>query len=330
VLPINLQDLSPTTLIAIAATFVLVVSTWCIGILLWTRHLRARRKKLVARLETGLAEGEEPHVLRLWHEGKEYVAAVAGQKKIGLYKRYARLHGDAGFDSTPLGSLFGVSATALVLSVGAFFLFGRFVPALAVAVAVFFGFFWSMSWRGAKRIQIFERQLVDALELSARALRAGHPLLGSFRLISEEIPAPVGQLFAEICQQQALGIDLQDSLRRIARESNNMDMRLLSASLAINLSCGGNVAQVVEGLAVVIRDRMRLNRRFRVLISQTQISKRILLAMPIIMFGVLNTLNPEYMSLLYDTRPGNIMLASATFMLAMGWWMMNKMAELKV
>ena len=317
-------------MIAAVAAFVLVVSIWCIGVLMWAQHLSRRHKKLIARLETGLAEGEEARVLRLWHEGKEYFAAVAGQKPVGFFKRFERLHLDAGLDSTPTSSLFGVTVAALLFGLGAFFVFGRIFPAVAVGLGVYFAFYWVLSTRAARRVHVFERQLVDALELSSRALRAGHPLLGSFRLIAEEIPAPVGQVFSEICQQQELGTDLQDSLRRVSRESRNIDMRLLAASLSINLACGGNVAQVVEGLAVVIRDRMRLNRRFRVLISQTQISKRILLAMPIIMFGVLNTLNPDYMSLLYDTRVGNIMLLSATMMLCMGWWMMNKMADLKV
>ena len=74
---------------------------------------------------------------------------------------------------------------------------------------------------------------------------------------------------------------------------------------------------------------MKLNRRFRVLIAQTQFSKRILIGLPILMFGVLNTINPEYMAPLYDTRTGNFVLGGAILSLLLGWWAMNKMAELR-
>ena len=107
-------------------------------------------------------------------------------------------------------------------------------------------------------------------------------------------------------------------------------MKLFSASLAINLRSGGNLADVVEGIAKVIRQRMRLIRRFRVLTAQTQMSKRILLAMPIIIFGVLQLIDASYMRKLFVTPVGNVLLGIAVSLLALGWVMMNKMAALEM
>jgi tight adherence protein B len=319
----------PMTLVTALATFVLVLVVWSMGLLLLLLIRQRNRERLLQRIERSTNGSEEERVLRLWHEGKEHLTTVAAFARVSLVQRVRAVHRDSGISSSLRATLLNLLLVAILVGSGIFFVSRQVVPTLFSVLTVVIGYWWYVQWRVLRRVTLFERQLVDALELASRALRAGHPLLGSFQLISEEIPAPVGVVFGEICQQQAMGIDLQDAIRRLANESQNMDMRLLAASLAINLSCGGNVADVVEGLAAVIRDRMRLNRRFRVLIAQTQFSKRILIAMPVIMFVVLNTINREYMATLYDTRDGNIILLVAAGMLTLGWWSMNKMATLK-
>jgi tight adherence protein B len=105
---------------------------------------------------------------------------------------------------------------------------------------------------------------------------------------------------------------------------------LFAAAMAIHLRSGGNLADVMHGLAFVIRERMRLGRRFRTLIAQTQISKRILLGMPVIMFGVLNVIGAEYMAGMYASFLGQIMLVVAATSMLIGWFVMNKMSDLKV
>jgi tight adherence protein B len=82
----------------------------------------------------------------------------------------------------------------------------------------------------------------------------------------------------------------------------------------------------MEGIAFVIRERMRLSRRFRVLSAQTQASKRILLALPVVMFFLMNLINAEYMRVFYDTTAGTILLASAGCSMVLGWLLMNRMS----
>ncbi len=319
----------PMALVTALATFVLVLVVWSMALVLLLMIRQRNRERVLRRIEQTTSGSEEERVLRLWHEGKEHLTTVAASARVSFVTRIRAMHRDAGMSSGLRTTILNLVLVTILVAGGLYFASRQIVPTLFSVLAVAIGFWWYLQWRVLRRVNIFERQLVDALELASRALRAGHPLLGSFQLIAEEIPAPVGTIFAEICQQQAMGIDLQDAIRRLAHESQNMDMRLLAASLAINLNCGGNVADVVEGLATVIRDRMRLNRRFRVLIAQTQFSKRILLAMPMIMFVVLNTINRDYMATLYHTRDGNVILLVAAGMLTLGWWSMNKMATLK-
>src|SRR5204862_1993783 len=103
-------------------------------------------------------------------------------------------------------------------------------------------------------------------------------------------------VLSDICQRHGMGANLEEVLRESGDESASPDMKLFSTSVAIQIRTGGNLADLMERLAYVIRDRMRLHRRVRVLTAQTQMSKRVLLALPFIMFIVLNMLNPKYMT----------------------------------
>lgn len=312
------------------AVFGLVLTLWGMGVLLWFKRRTEREAVIHQRLDPFVAETSGKRTLHLWHGGEEATKTVPGRFKAPpLWDRLEQRRKDAGF-ATPVKLLLG---EALLVVVGVFLsmfvITQRIVPPLVTTASAIVVMLWYASHRISKREILFERQLVDGLELSARALRAGHPLLGAFHLISEEIPAPVGRIFGEICQHQAMGGNLDDALRRAAALTKNADMKLFSASLAINIRTGGNLADVVYGLAHVIRERMRLNRRFRVLIAQTQISKRILLGMPVMMLGILSWMNPDYVSKLFDNTPGFIMLCMATTSLLFGWIVMNRMGSLK-
>lgn len=318
------------SIVAALSAFVLVLALWGIGIVLWRQRRAREESRLRERLDPREPESGKARTLRLWHEGEEATKSVPGRlKSPPLLERLEQARKDAGFAS-PLRTL-AVRALLVLAAVFAstFVLSHRFVPATVTTAVVTAGILIYTSNRIASRQALFERQLVDGLELSARALRAGHPLLGAFHLISEEIPAPVGRIFGEICQHQAMGGSLDDALRRVAALTRNEDMKLFSASLSINLRTGGNLADVVYGLAHVIRERMRLNRRFRVLIAQTQSSKRILLLMPVVMLSILGWVNPEYVAKLGNNAAGIVLSLVAAASWLVGWAVMNRMAALK-
>lgn len=319
-------------LLVAGSTFLVAVCVWMAGILLWARHRGRAERALRERLggPSGSSDGARRNTLRLWHDGRMATTLVAGgERRPSLVERLEHARLEAGF-TTPLSglALLGVSlclASGLVL----FLATRRPAPAVIGTLSVPAVMTWYVHQRLVKRRRTFDRQLIDALELSARALAAGHPLHASFQLISEEIPAPVGTVFSEICQQQALGVPLDESLRRAGRVSQSADLKLFATALSINLRSGGSLADTMRGLAKVIRERIRLGRRFRVLVAQTQVSKRILLAMPIVMFAVLNLISPEYMATLYSTPLGNVLMIAAGGSMLLGWLVMSRMAELE-
>ena len=322
----------PLEFIIVASVFGLVLAAWLTGFFMWYGKRAKRAGDLDERM--GLTDEERKEggarVIRLWHEGKETTTEVPGvSRRPSLKQRLQRLVREAGleeqFRSILLG-LLGVGALGFLLLLLAM---GNVVPGLALCFSLPLGLLTFVKWRIEERRARFDVQLVDALDVAARSLRAGHPILGAFRLIAEEIPPPVSTVFDEICQQQALGISMGDSLRRVSLETSSADLRIFAASVIIQLESGGDLADMMGRIAFVIRERLRLVRKVRTLTTQTQFSKRILIALPIFMFIILNVVNPKYMSMLYDTFLGQILLGLAAVMMLLGTWMMNRMATLE-
>ncbi len=329
-MPIS-ETIDPLMIIKGIAAFGLVMAAWSVVVLLVAQK-RARRESFMRqRLDPGGPQTESVRTLRLWHEGEEAVTLVAESgDKPRMVERMEALRREAGY-TMPLRGLFTVVAVImLVVAVAGFALTQRALPLVVGPIVVGTAFWYIMHAKATKRRQLFNRQFVDSLELCARALRSGHTLLAAFRLMSEEIPAPVGRLFADICQQQSMGIKLEEALRKASNISGSNDMKLFSASLTINMKSGGQVADVMEGIAFVIRERLKLGRRFRTLTAQTQFSKKVLIGLPFILFAVLNAISPEYMSELYASVAGQFMLGASLTSLLVGWFVMNKMADLKV
>ncbi|MEX0746228.1 MAG: type II secretion system F family protein [Phycisphaeraceae bacterium] len=326
----NLQD--PQTLMIVgagAASFGLVLSLWGVWLGWWIQRRRHQIQQLQQRM--GMADDAAPgRLLRLWHEGEEaatFVPNLSGRQ--GLAQQLGRIHFQAGYE-TPLRSLLLGLLGLMALSALLLLVWTGNLLAVAAGVVVVPLLAWVVTKRHiVHRQQVFDQQFVDALDLAARSLRAGHPLSGTFHLLTEEIPAPVGNVFGEICQQEALGVGTEDAVRRAAEQTPSDDMQLFATALAIQIRSGGNLADMMERLAFVIRDRIRLNRRVQVLTSQAQLSKNVLVALPFVLFLLLNIANPDYIATLYETPTGQQLLALAGALVLLGVWTMNRLARLR-
>jgi tight adherence protein B len=328
---INAQQL--LNIMIAASVFGLVLSLWLIWLVVWVFRRGARERHVAQRLglSTQEQQAKNPRVLRLWREGREVTTLVPGAQSRGnrLVAWLQKTANYAGFEA-PLGSIVLGFTTLIAAAFMVTLVVSNNVWIAVAGALVTLQISWiAVQQKISKRSSLFERQLVDSMELAARSLRAGHPLTGAFRLISEEIGAPVGQIFAEVCQHQGLGASLDRAMRTAAANCPSTDFKLFATSIVIQLHSGGNLAELMERLAFVMRERMRLSRRVRVLTAQTQFSKRILLAMPFVIFLMLNMLNPRYMYPLYSTTTGQTILLIAALGLMIGAWLMNKLAVLK-
>jgi tight adherence protein B len=326
-----LSAIAPIDLLLAAAVFGLVLSIWVGIMLLWASRRSARLLRLAQRI--GSEDGKHQkgtRVLHLWREGRDVTTAVPdAMARLSLRERLDIEFRRAGWKMNALSAAAIALSVAVMLFLATLVVFKNPILALGMAVVVIVVARILLARAITKREAQFERQFVDALELAARSLRAGHPLVGAFQLVSEEMQAPVKNVFSDICQRHALGSDLEGAIREVSTQSPSADLKLFATSVAIQIRSGGNLATLMERLAAVIRDRIRLSRRVRVLTAQTQMSKRILLVLPFFVFALFSVLNPTYMEPFYTTTAGRIMLGGGVIGLALGSWMMNRMTQLK-
>jgi tight adherence protein B len=315
-------------LIILIAVGLLVFSIWCFCVFVWLTEYLSRLKKIKKRLGITSSESEDSKILRLWSDSRQQ-ETVKAKKTPSLKEKLNKLAYDAGWH-TPMQTILLGLAGFIVLAFLLTYLISENIflglTTVLVIVVVFMGYTNS---RINRRSVLFEKQLVEGLGIAARSLRAGHPLSGSFQLISEEIGAPLGDIFHRICQEQSLGLDMKTSIRKVAEDTTNSELRLFATAVAIQLQSGGNLADLMDSLATVIRARIRLVRRVRVLTAQTNLSSKALIALPVILFFALNILNPEYMEPLYTTAIGKVIIAATASSVTFGWWVMKKMAVIR-
>jgi tight adherence protein B len=312
------------------AIFGLALSLWCIGVFLWLGRYLLKLKAIQKRLGISPEDSQDSEVLRLWRDVQVQREAEYFDLDYtpSLRERFDQWIEDAGWSGSFRSVVTGVVCLILVSFMIAYSLTQNPWVAVCAAFAAFYIFLQYGQHLIIKRANLFERQLVDALGVAARALRAGHPLVGAFQLISEEIGEPLGKIFRLIYQQQAFGNDLKESIRHAARCNRNTEFKLFATAVSVQLQSGGNLADLMDSLASVVRARIRLNKRIRVLTAQTQFSKAVLISMPIIMFILLNIMNREYMQPLY-TSVGKIILLVVFVNILLGSWLMNKMIKIK-
>jgi tight adherence protein B len=312
----------------VAATFGLVLALWLGVILLWSMKRSKRDKTIRERFQMQAESRDSKRALKLWHEGRETVINRPAFHRVPLLDRLEALFREAGWEIDAKAFAGGTGVTVVVAILLSKLTTGSFSPGICAVMVAGFALWFYIQKRISKRTALFEAQFVDALDIAARSLRAGHPLMGAFHLISEEIAAPVGTLFGQICQAQELGLSIEKAILEVAKSFNNADVRIFGTSISIQIRSGGNLADMMDRLAFVMRDRIRLSRRVRVLTAQTQFSKRILAVLPIFIFVTLNTLNPTYMLPLYTTDLGKGMLVVASVCILIGVWVMNKMSRI--
>ena len=180
------------------------------------------------------------------------------------------------------------------------------------------------------RLKKFASQLPDAMELLARALRAGQSLVAGFHVVSEEMPEPISTEFRRVYEEQNLGINLDDSLKALCDRVPNLDLRFFATSVAIQRQTGGDLAEILDKIGYVIRERFRIQGQVKALTAEGRLSGVILLAMPFLMFFIVLHLNPGYVELLWTTNEGIRMTVFALFMQVLGAITIRKIVNIKV
>jgi tight adherence protein B len=205
-----------------------------------------------------------------------------------------------------------------------------FVVAGGVAAGVFVLPVLYLFRRRKKRLKKLVEQLPDVFELLSQALRAGNSLASAMQLIARELPDPAGTEFGRVFHEQNLGLKIEDALRNMAERVGVLDVRFFVTAVLIQRQVGGDLAEVLDKISHVIRERIQLFGTVQALTAEGRLSGYVLLGLPVLVFIVLMFLNPAYMSLLVTDASGKTMLTVAIVMQLMGWAMIKKIVNIKV
>ena len=181
-----------------------------------------------------------------------------------------------------------------------------------------------------KRIAKFKKQLPDALDLIARALKAGHAFTGGLNLAADEIEDPLGSEFSETLDEINFGVNISDALKNLAGRIDCEELRFFVVGVILQRETGGNLAELMETLANLIRGRFKFDGKVKTLAAEGKLSAIILIALPFCIAGWLLFSNPGYLVPLYTEHVGNLMLVFSAIMMVIGIIVMKKMVDIKV
>ena len=203
------------------------------------------------------------------------------------------------------------------------------IPVLiGVAAGVIpFGF---VAWKRNKRLRKFEEHFPEALDLLGRAVRAGHAFTTGLEMIAKDSPEPIAGEFRTTFEEQNFGLPLRDAMLNLAERVPLVDVRFFITALLIQKETGGNLAEILDGLAHVIRDRFRIYRDVHTRTAQGRLTAVILIALPIVMFLVLRVVNRDYVQILFDDPLGPTILAVTAGMQIVGSIILWKIINIEV
>lgn len=181
-----------------------------------------------------------------------------------------------------------------------------------------------------RRIKVYTTQMVDALNLLANGLRAGLSVPQSIGLVVDELPAPVSQEFNVILQQTKIGVPLEEAFENLVVRVPTQDNEMFVSSVNILRETGGNLAEVFDTITDVIRARVRLGQKIDTYVAQGKFQGYTIAAMPFIIGGIFSSSDPKTAELLFGTIPGNLAIALAVILDAIGLYVILKVVDIKV
>jgi len=224
---------------------------------------------------------------------------------------------------------FGLSALVLLLLS---FVFGlNIIAAIVIAIVVGVGMpYMYVTKKRIARHTKFTNQLPDALDYLARSMRAGNPFMASLKAASVEMPAPTGEEFGITFDELNYGLDIEDALYNLGERTGNEEMHFFITAVLIQKSTGGNLADVLNRIAAVMRARAVTYRDIRILAAEMRYSAKVLIALPFLVAGALSITNPSYLTVLFENELGLIIIGLQIMFMVIGYYVVHKMVNFRV
>ena len=326
------QDIriTPELLAAVSASVIFLVALGGIALArrMADRSGRAVRERLDA-LAMALPDAQPIDIVRRESMSEvpllnRALSRTAWAGALGKLIRQAQAPGNQG-TYLLLSALFGL--TGLYLS--AVLLEGPALVVICTLAPAWLPFAWLKSKR-RKRIARFQAQLPDALDLVARAMKAGHTFAGGLHMVVDEFDDPIGGEFRITQEEINFGMSVEQAMQNLMNRVECDDLKFFVVSVNVQRETGGNLAEIIGNIATLVRERFKLMGKVQVLAAEGKLSAYILLALPFIIAVVLYLINPEYMGMLFTTESGKRLMQLAAVIMTIGAVTIKRMIRIKV
>jgi len=283
-------SIEPLIYIGIFVGIIMLVEGVYLAIFGKSISLNARVNRRLAMLQSGTSR--EDVLAKLRKEMDQHKGSV----RLPLYTLIADKAQKANIAFSPGQLILVMLGLAVAAFLGLTILTSASLPIrLLAAIAMGVGgvFFWINS-KAKKRLAMIDEQLPDAVELMVRSLRVGHPFVSAINTVSKEISDPLASELGVIADEAAYGRDISESIRAMAERLDSQDLRFLAVAVGIQQTSGGNLAEILQGLAKVIRARFKLFRKVKAITAEAKWSGTFLSVFPLLALVMINILQPNY------------------------------------
>ncbi|MBN1921393.1 MAG: type II secretion system F family protein [Anaerolineae bacterium] len=258
--------------------------------------------------------------------GKAVDRAVAGR---GFANNLAEQLARADLKLT-VGEYIVISVTAALGTSLLFYILNR--PIL-IPIGFLLGLFGPRIYikqRQSSRLKAFDGQLGDGLNLMVNSLRAGYSTLQAMDVISKEMPEPIAKEFGRVVMELQLGIDFDTAMQNLMRRMPSPDLDLMITAMSVQREVGGNLAEVLDAISFTIRERVRIKGEIKVLVSQGRFTGYLLTVLPFALAGFLYMYNPDFIGPMFQDPCGWIMIGVSLVLIALGYFVINKIISIEV
>jgi tight adherence protein B len=323
--------MSPTVL---AVMVFIVVFGFAFGIM-WLVNQRSAQARLIkerlASERKGPERAPEDELALLRDEQLSEIPAIDSLlRRSSWVSELQKMLAQGGWEMRA-GNFLGVSALAAVAAAVVAYILSRRVDVtwIAVLIGAVLPYAYA-SVRRNKRFEKFEELFPEAIDTLARAVRAGHAFTTALEMITAEVAEPVAGEFRQLFEEQKFGMPVRDALMNLTDRVPLVDVKFFVTAVMLQRETGGNLAEILDNLSYVIRERFKIQRQVRVYTAQGRLTMALLMGMPPIIVVVMLAINPDFIHPLFADPMGHMLLVAGICLQTVGYFVIRKIIRIRV
>jgi tight adherence protein B len=319
-------------LIALAVLVIVALATFALAWLIDVRNSRARiiKERLAAERKAPERTSEEELALLRDEQLSEIPALDTLLRRSSRVSELQKMlaQGDL---SMRAGNFLGLSALAGVVTCIIVYVFSKRAEVAWIGLLIGFVLPYSYaSFRRNKRFEKFEELFPEAIDTLARAVRAGHAFTTALEMITAEVAEPVAGEFRQLYEEQKFGMPVRDALMNLTDRMPLVDVKFFVTAVMLQRETGGNLAEILDNLSYVIRERFKIQRQVRVYTAQGRLTMALLMGMPPIIVTTMLLLNPSFIRPLFADPIGHFLLVAGITLQTIGYFVIRKIIRIQV